>query len=102
MAMHLQGMMGKDTQYEHGKKSKGSNVEIAKRKDGKVPAKVPDDAIQKELGDKPTKTSLEKASAADTKRSIGEISGDKTDATLVKNRPKRSASAPTRLISQQN
>ena len=91
----------KKPQNKHGKKSKGSNVEIAKRKDGKVPAKVPDDAIQKELGDKPTKASAEKASAAGTKRYIGEISEDKTDTTLVKTRPKRRAAASTRLADQQ-
>ena len=93
---------GKIPQYEHGEKSKGSNVEIAKRKDGKVSAKVLDDAFQKELGDKPTKASAEKANAAGTKRSIGEISKDKIDETLVKTRQKRRALAPTRLSDQQN
>ena len=87
----------KNPHNKHGKKSKGSNVEI---KEGKVSAKVPDDIFQKELGDKPTKASPEKASAAGSKRSIGEISEDKTNKILVRNRPKRRDLAPIRLADQ--
>ena len=62
---------------------------------------------QKEHGNKLNESNVDKAntgkaSAAGSKRSIGEIFKDNTDATLAKSRPKRRASAPERLVDQQN
>ena len=82
-------------QNEHGKKLVRSDVEIAKHKDFKVSAKVPDDGIQNKIGGKTTKESTEKASAAGSKRLIDEISKDNTDATLAKTRPKKGFTSGT-------
>ena len=81
--------------------SKVTGLESSKA-DGNTPArkdgerKLQNKHGKKLVGSNVDKANTGKANAACSKKSIGEISKDNTDATLAKSRPKRRASAPVR------